>query len=45
VVGVKRHDEGSPVLDERGLRVFVSLADYDWFRFHASRENVEEINF
>jgi hypothetical protein len=27
------------------LRVFVGLTDYDWSRFHASRENVEEINF
>jgi putative restriction endonuclease len=27
------------------MRLFVGLTDYDWFQFHASRQNVEEINF
>jgi putative restriction endonuclease len=27
------------------MRLFVGLTDYDWFTFHASRQNVEEINF
>jgi putative restriction endonuclease len=27
------------------MRLFVGLTDYDWFRYHAARENVEEINF
>ncbi len=27
------------------MRLFVAVTDYDWFRLHAAKSNVEEVNF
>jgi putative restriction endonuclease len=27
------------------MRLFVAVTDYDWFRLHAEKQNVEEVNF
>jgi putative restriction endonuclease len=27
------------------MRLFVAVTDYDWFRLHAARPNIEEVNF
>jgi putative restriction endonuclease len=33
-------------LRRRGIvKIFVGITDYDWFRLHASKERVEEVNF
>lgn len=34
-----------PILLTNRMRLFVAVTDNDWFRLHASKETVEEVNF
>jgi putative restriction endonuclease len=27
------------------VKLFIGITDYDWFTLHASKQNVEEVNF
>jgi putative restriction endonuclease len=32
-------------LASSSLKLYVGITDYDWFKLHASKEFVEEVNF
>ena len=34
-----------PILLTNRMRLFVAVTDNEWFRLHASKETVEEVNF